>query len=155
MEFVPVNLSDTLDLCVAFRKDAYAVSYGNVDDFSVSGTKAWFEKISQESDAGFFHAAIDNKIVGQIEFRSNLVDDSGIRYGYINLLYLTPEYRGKGLGQKLQSFIFERLKQDNCQYALLMYLPANTQGVAFYRKHGWIDIGAVEARGQLAEIKLV
>ncbi len=155
MEFVPVNLQETIDLCVEFRKDAHIVSYSNLDDFSLIEIGAWFHKLSRESGSGFFHVFIGSKIVGQIEFRSGLLDDCGTRYGYINLLYLKPEYRGKGLGEKLQTFVFAHLRHDNCQYVQLRYLPANLQGVAFYRKHGWIDIEHTDARGQLAEKRLV
>ncbi|MDV6251087.1 GNAT family N-acetyltransferase [Vibrio sp. EA2] len=72
----------------------------------------------------------------------------------INLFYLKPEFRGQGLGSELQDFIFSQLKSAKCQYVQLRYLPANSQGVAFYRKHGWKDVGEMDTRGQLAQKRI-
>ncbi|TON45740.1 GNAT family N-acetyltransferase, partial [Vibrio parahaemolyticus] len=47
MELIPVNIEmdDTLDLCMQFRRDAHAVSFGNDAGFNVDETKAWFTKL--------------------------------------------------------------------------------------------------------------
>ncbi|MGY0616108.1 GNAT family N-acetyltransferase [Vibrio sp. FJH11] len=155
MEFVPVNIEEQLDLCISFRKDAYAVSYGNTDGFSCEETTSWFYRLASFSDAGFFHVVMNGETIGQIEFRKGFLDDDGVKYGYINLLYLKPEFRNNGLGSKLQDFIFSQLKSAKCEYVQLRYLPANSQGITFYRKHGWLDVGEVDTRGQLAQKRLV
>ncbi|MGF1681582.1 GNAT family N-acetyltransferase [Photobacterium minamisatsumaniensis] len=155
MEFVPVNLQKHLGLCIEFRKDAHIVSHGDTVDFSLSDTKAWFDRLSTNSKAGFFHLVNDNQIIGQTEFISGLKDEYDQLYGYINLLYLTPEHRSQGLGNILQNFIFTRFQNHNCEYALLRYWPSNIQGKSFYRKHGWQDVGDIGERGQLALKKLV
>lgn len=151
MEFVPVNIEKQLNLCVAFRKDAYAVSYGNTEGFSSEEATVWFHRLASSSDAGFYHVELNNETIGQIEFRSDLTDEDGVKYGYINLLYLKSEFRGQGLGLELQDFIFSKLKTAKCEYVQLRYVPANIQGVAFYRKHGWTDVGEIDKRGQLAQ----
>ncbi|MFW8630512.1 GNAT family N-acetyltransferase [Vibrio natriegens] len=154
MEFVPVNIEQQLDLCLAFRRDAYAVSYGSLDGFNTEDTTAWFGRLASLPDAGFYHAIKNEETIGQIEFRKDLMDDEGVKYGYINLFYLKPEFRGQGLGSELQDFIFSQLKSAKCQYVQLRYLPANSQGVAFYRKHGWKDVGEMDTRGQLAQKRI-
>jgi len=82
------------------------------------------------------------------------MDEKGKKFGYINLLYLLPEFRNNGLGEKLVDFICTQLKNEQCAYAQLRYIPANLQAVSFYRKHGWADVGELGERGQLAEKRL-
>ncbi|HIF6194372.1 TPA: GNAT family N-acetyltransferase [Vibrio parahaemolyticus] len=156
MEFIPVNIEmdDTLDLCMQFRRDAHAVSFGNDVGFSVDETKAWFTKLSTFDDSGFYHVLKNNEVIGQIEFRNGLMDEQGIKFGYINLLYLLPEFRNNGLGKELVDFICAQFKNEQCAYAQFRYIPANLQAVSFYRKHGWFDVGELGERGQLAEKRL-
>ncbi|EGR7977946.1 GNAT family N-acetyltransferase [Vibrio vulnificus] len=156
MEFVPVNIETegTLDLCVQFRRDAHIVSFGDDTNFNVGETKAWFTKLNTFDNSGFYHVFKNNEVIGQIEFRNGLLDEQGVKFGYINLLYLLPEYRNKGLGSELEDFIFAQFKNERCAYAHLRYIPANLQAVSFYHKHGWTDVGEIGERGQLAEKRL-
>lgn len=153
MEFISVNIEmdDTLDLCIQFRRDAHAVSFGSDASFSIDETKAWFTKLSTFENSGFFYVVKNDEVIGQIEFRNGLMDENGIKFGYINLLYLLPEFRNNGLGKKLVDFICTQFKNEQCDYAQLRYIPANLQAVSFYRKEGWFDVGE---RGQLAEKRL-
>jgi ribosomal protein S18 acetylase RimI-like enzyme len=156
MEFIPVNLetAGTLDLCIEFRRDAHIVSFGDDVNFNIRETIAWFKKLDTLDNSGFYHVFKNNEIIGQIEFRHGLLDDKGRKFGYINLLYLLPEFRNKGIGNKLVDFIFAQFKNDQCAYAQLRYIPANLSAVSFYHKHGWADIGEMKDRGQLAEKRL-
>jgi ribosomal protein S18 acetylase RimI-like enzyme len=63
-----------------------------------------------------------------------LLDDKGTKLGYINLLYLLPEFRNKGIGNTLVDFIFSQFKNDQCAYAQLRYITANLSAVNFYHK---------------------
>lgn len=154
LAFVPVNLEHDLDRCMAFRKDAYAVSYGNLDGFDPKETAAWYARIAANETAGFYHVMLGDEIIGQLEFKGDLDDEQGERFGYINLLYLTEPYRNQGLGAQLLAFIFADFHRHGCCYASLRYAPTNGQGRAFYRKHGWVDVEAPGPRGQLAKREL-
>jgi ribosomal protein S18 acetylase RimI-like enzyme len=155
MEFIPVAIEDTLNLCIQFRRDAHKVSFGSYEGFSVSDTTSWFQRLLSFTDFGFYHVTQDSEIIGQIEYRYALVDEQGEKYGYINLLYLLPDFRGNGLGLKLQEYILAQLKTEHCKYAQLRYIPTNIQAIAFYRKHGWEDVGNLGEHGQLAQKRLV
>jgi GNAT superfamily N-acetyltransferase len=43
-----------------------------------------------------------DKPVGQIEARTKDMDDG--KFGYVNLFYLIPDYRGKGYGRQLEQY---------------------------------------------------
>ena len=156
MDFIPVHIeiTETLDLCMQFRRDAHIISFGSDLMFSAKETKEWFEYLSTSDDCGFYHVIQNDEIIGQIEFRTGLIDEQGNKFGYINLLYLLPELRDNGLGRKLEQFILARLNDKQCNYAQLRYSPTNLQAVSFYRKHGWFDVGEPSDRGQLAQKQL-
>lgn len=149
MEFINVDLDTQLALCLAFRRDAHIISFGNDDNFNTAETTLWFKKLATENSQGFLHILLDGNTIGQLEFKSAILADDGIKRGYIYLLYLLPEFRGKGYGEKLLAYIFSIFKADQCQAANLRYLPHNKAAAGFYKKHGWQKQGVVTDRGQL------
>ena len=156
MEFLPVNLDGSLEMCISFRRDAHIISYGSDDTFDPNSVKKWYKKLSNKLDgAGFYHVVHDGEIVGQLEFVSGLSDSRGELYGYIYLIYLKLDFRNQGLGLELQEFMFSIFKSDSCKYVELRYLPENVQGKQFYKKHGWQDVGQVGSRGQLSVKRLI
>lgn len=154
MELCSVDLSRSMETCVSFRKDAHYISYGSFDGFNASETKAWFETLSQDSSDGFLHVFVEERVVGQLEFKSNILCEDGILRGYICLFYLVPEYRRKGLGTKLHEFVLSKFKQDGCAEANLRYVPGNAVAELFYLKHGWVPEGEAGERGQLMVKKI-
>lgn len=82
-------------------------------------------------------------------YKSKIQQKDGTLMGYINLFYLLPEYRGKGLGGELESYVLSTLINDGCKWAYLRYLPKNIVAGSFYRKQGWLPQGTVNQRGQL------
>lgn len=156
MDFIPVHIEsdEVFNLCMQFRRDAHVISFGSDLSFSADETKAWFEYLSTSDDCGFYHVCKNDEIIGQIEFRTGLLDEQGNKFGYINLLYLLPELRNNGFGRKLEQFILAWFDDKQCTYAQLRYSPTNLQALSFYRKHGWSDVGEPSDRGQLAEKQL-
>ncbi|MDK9757888.1 GNAT family N-acetyltransferase [Vibrio sp. D173a] len=155
MEFIPVDLSRHLGLCIAFRKDAYQVSFGHQNVFDTQEITSWFTSIAEDPQAGFFHVIKDNQIVGQLECRYPVLDEEGRKFGYINLFYLLPEFRNQGLGRQLQDFLLKLFVNHGCGYARLRYIPGNDAGERFYYKNGWRPVGAPGDRGQLMQIDLL
>jgi GNAT superfamily N-acetyltransferase len=97
---------------------------------------------------------LDGKIIGLLEYKSGQKNLEGELTGYINLIYLLPEYRGKKLGLELQNYIFSKFIFDGCSSAYLRYLPKNVGAGNFYKKHGWKPEGLLTERGQLMVKKL-
>lgn len=149
MEFIAVNLATELATCLAFRRDAYVLSYGSDDHFNPSETQQWFEKLATHNPQDFLHICLADKTIGQLEFKSTILGDDGIKRGYLNLLYLLPEFRGKGYGKYLLDFIFSIFKTDGCQEANLRYLPFNHAAAGFYKKNAWQESGPLTEWGQL------
>ncbi len=154
LQLVSIDLDASLETCLSFRQDAHLISFGNTKDLRASELLHWFKKLSKLPDSGFYHLEVNNQIVGQVEYQSQRTDSQGTRYGYIFLLYLVEQSRGKGLGTRALNLVLERLQQDGCCYAQLRYIPANRVAGEFYAKQGWKAVGADNDKGQLLEIAL-
>ncbi len=149
MKFEPVDLIKNLELCIHFRRDAHILSYDSSTDFNIEECIAWFHSLKENNPAGFEHVILNNEIIGQLEFKSGIKEADGSVSGYINLLYLLPEYRRKGYGLKLQEYVLSKFIADKCSVAYLRYLPKNQAAGSFYVKHGWNPEGTPNERGQL------
>ncbi|MGI9278040.1 MAG: GNAT family N-acetyltransferase [Endozoicomonas sp.] len=146
----PVNLKKDLKRCIRFRRDAWQISHGNLEDFCEAETKDWFQFLAEKYPEGFLMILHQDEIIGQLEFRSRIHDSTGEREGYINLFYLVPQWRGKGMGQKIHDYTLKIFSDTGCTRAFLRYIPGNDRAEAFYMKNGWIKEGKSEGkRGQL------
>jgi ribosomal protein S18 acetylase RimI-like enzyme len=87
------------------------------------------------------HVWKEDQIIGQIEMMLWKRDSS---VGYVNLFYLTPEFRGHGFGQQLDRHATHFFKHLGCQSAHLNVSPTNQVAMRFYLKHGWVDLGQRE-----------
>jgi ribosomal protein S18 acetylase RimI-like enzyme len=63
------------------------------------------------------------------------------RRGYVNLFYLIEEMRGASVSGELQDYAMDFMSRHGVQIAQLSVSPTNARALAFYRKHGWRDLG--------------
>lgn len=154
MEFEEVNLDKNLELYLGFRRDTHFLSYGCHSDFSAHECVNWFKSLKENNPTGFKHVLLNDNIIGLLEYKSGIKESNGELTGYINLIYLLPEYRGRNFGVELQSHVLSRFISDGCSFAYLRYLPKNVVAGSFYKKNGWKPKGAPTERGQLMVKKL-
>ena len=55
--------------------------------------------------------------------------------------YIIEEMRGTGVSGELQDYVMNFMGQHGVQVAQLSVSPTNVRAMAFYRKHGWKDLG--------------
>jgi ribosomal protein S18 acetylase RimI-like enzyme len=77
----------------------------------------------------------DDRIIGQLEF-SSISDEPDM--GYVQLIYLFPEYRGTGLAAELQAHIWHQLLSMGCKWAMLSVSRTNLRAINHYRRFGWV-----------------
>lgn len=58
--------------------------------------------------------------------------------GWIGLLFVKPEYRGGGIGQKLLDEMRGYFKSKNCTSIRLLVLSDNKHAISVYEKNGFI-----------------
>ena len=151
----PVDLKRDLPVAISFRKDTHLISFGDTKQFDQAQLIRAFNAFQADFPEFFLHIWFDDKIIGQLEFRSGLTSDKGERYGYINLIYIAAEYRKLGFGQQVHDFMLTKMKNDGCAYACLRYLPLNQTAERFYLRNHWQAEGQVTERGQLMVKQLV
>jgi RimJ/RimL family protein N-acetyltransferase len=139
----PIDLDRDAQSCLAFRRESYVASFGSSDgveeEMGTDGATYLAhlrERIAQvpEGNAHLWHG---DRIVGQTEMRFS--EDP--RAGYVNLFYIVPEFRGRGLGRKLHEHAISVFKGRGKERLRLSVSVQNSGAIAFYRKLGWVTVG--------------
>lgn len=84
------------------------------------------------------HVWSGETVIGQIEMNRFKPDPE---IGYVNLYYLLPGYRNRGLGRHLDEYATDFLRDGGFRVARLSVSPSNRQAMKFYKKNGWRDLG--------------
>lgn len=61
--------------------------------------------------------------------------------GYISNVAVSPEYRRKGLGDRLISALMERAALLKLAFVTLEVRASNTPAIELYKKHGFVPVG--------------
>jgi ribosomal protein S18 acetylase RimI-like enzyme len=144
LRFEPIDLDTAAETAIAFRADSFACSFGSTEYFFEANGKgherylAWLRQRMRSIPGSCVHVWIAATLVGQIE-TDQFKDDQ--ETGYVNLYYLAPDYRNRGLGHRLDEYATAFLRGLGFRRARLNVSPTNRQAVAFYVKNGWRDLG--------------
>jgi len=144
LSFLPIDLSQDFPICLKFRRDAYFCSFGTLLGFEgmVGEQGAYYRQkiLSRQGmdEWAYIHVLLKGEIIGQLELKGYSELN---HFGYIHLIYLRPELRGRGFADQIHSYCVSRLKKMNCRGALLSVGEKNLRALSFYRKHGWQDYG--------------
>lgn len=144
LQFLPVDLASSREICIEYRIDSYFTSFGSRDQFyaenGANGEKyiAWLsEKLSQKPWS-VVHAWEGHEIIGQLELGRYKPDPA---IGYVNLYYLAPHKRGQKLSRYLEDYVTAYMIEDGHHKARLSVSPTNRPALGFYKKMGWKDLG--------------
>lgn len=72
---------------------------------------------------------------------------------FMNLLFLAEDERGKGYGTQLIQFWEEEMRRQQHR-SVMISTRSDKQAQFFYRKHGYVDCGALLLPGEPLEILL-
>lgn len=135
LKFRRIDLTKDRETIISFRKDSYAVSFGNTDGFGDADAYLGRieDRIARFPD-GLMLAEENGKTVGQIELQ--IISSEGREIGYVNLLYLIPAYRGKGVGRQLMEYAERFFRRSGVDEYRLRVAPNNERAVKFYTKCG-------------------
>ena len=137
VEFKEINLERDFELCVEARRDAYFCSFETYDGFAefITGYRERIQERQAQPEWLYLHVWADDKVVGQLECRS-FSDEPDT--GYVQLIYLFPEYRGIGIATELQAHIRHRLLSMGCKWVMLSVSRTNLRAINHYRRFGWV-----------------
>ena len=144
LRFTPIDLDASGETAVVFRADSFVCSFGSAERFYEADGKGherylvWLRQRMQSLPGSCVHVWSGNSLVGQIEMMRFKNDPE---LGYVNLYYLVPAYRSRGLGRYLDRYAAEFLTGLGFRRARLNVSPTNEQAMRFYMKNGWRDLG--------------
>ncbi len=139
--FETIDLAKNGAVACRYREDSFVISFGHADDFHAMGAEtylAWLASRIETHPLGHVHIWVDGAIVGQMEARPL---PKAPDVGYVNLYYLAPDWRGKGLSDAMDAYICDWLKTCGCRVLRLSVSPNNGRALKFYRRRGWVDRG--------------
>jgi len=143
LSFAPIDLDDHAELCIEFRLDSYACSFGTTDKFYVDNTSEqgyldWLRAKIQELPGSCVHLWQGTEIIGQLELERSR---TGPEIGYVSLYYLVREARGSGLSERLDEYVCRFYTKLGLAQARLNVSPSNDRAMRHYEKHRWRNRG--------------
>jgi ribosomal protein S18 acetylase RimI-like enzyme len=144
LRLAPIDLARDAAACIEFRRDSFHASFGTHDgcDAEMGADGAlYLDKLRRriaEVPEGNSHLWHGDRIIGQAEMRLSDEPDKG----YVNLFYLVPEWRHRGLGRLLHDHAMEVFDARRMRAIRLSVSRTNEGAIAFYRRLGWKRVGA-------------
>ncbi|MCM3118001.1 GNAT family N-acetyltransferase [Neobacillus sp. MER 74] len=139
LNFRTIDIEKDKDMIIKFRKDSYVVSFGTEEGFG--DEIAYINRIRERVNKfpnGQVIIEEDNKPIGQMELQ--IQEFSGNEIGYVNLFYLIPEYRSKGLGKELICYAENFFRKSNVSEYHLRVSPDNQRAIRLYTKSGMVMV---------------
>ncbi|MGG4268344.1 GNAT family N-acetyltransferase [Peribacillus simplex] len=139
MIFRTIDTEKDKEIIIKFRKDSYVVSFGSVDGFGDENAylQRMKERVCKFPD-GQVIIEKDQESIGQMELQ--IREYEGTEIGYVNLFYLIPEYRSKGLGKELVRYAENFFRQFNVSEYHLRVSPDNQRAIRLYTNSGMMMI---------------
>lgn len=128
------------EMAIKFRRDSFVCSFGTDKDFGDDQEYLeWVDQLVKKFPNGFVMVRQGDQLIGQLELQIMKYENREI--GYVNLYYLIPEYRGRGLGKQLHQYAINFFTDYQVAEFHLRVSPGNKQAMSFYRKRGMSEIG--------------
>lgn len=146
LRFRTAELERDWQLLAANRRDSFIVSFGpemDLKEAELAKYRGLMEERVRRWPAGTVLAFEGEACVGQLELLAREEEP----FGYVNLIYLTPGYRGRGYAKVLHHYVetyFQSLNRTSMQ---LRVSVTNERAIRFYRKAGWRELYREESLG--------
>src|SRR5688572_20763220 len=111
IEFRQIDPDLSAELCVRFRADSYVCGEGTAERFYAGagpGCRGYLGRLAERNrdlPGSCVHAWLGDQVIGQVELTRDPSDPAA---GKVNLIYLAPEWRGRGLGRLLEAYALDR-----------------------------------------------
>src|SRR3989338_6204728 len=130
----PAKIADYKDIIPLYNGFVGSDRYSKLDNDS-------FEKVLKSKDNFVFVAEDQEKLVGFASFSVRLV----VRYpkpiAELDEIYVSPEYRKKGVGKLLMNKVLKKAKELNCYRLFIESHYDNKIAHNFYEKLGFTNYG--------------
>ena len=143
LQFKPIDLDHQMKVFLDFIRDTHLCSFGSMEGFvdeNGQGEERFVERVRvrlAEEPESCLHVWRGEEIVGQLHL-GRFVDPA---VGYINMFYVSPEWRGTGVALAIEEYACASLQAQGFQSAYLSVAAQNHRAIRFYQKQGWTDLG--------------
>lgn len=127
----------------ACYRDSWMAAHGNLTGFSPEPYYRNAVRHIRQDPGSVIRIYDGDTPAGIIDMDPARYAEEGI--GWISLLYLRPEYRGRGLGIQLLGRVLEHYGQQGRKAVRLNAAEDNERALSFYRKWGFSCVGSSEA----------
>ncbi len=110
--------------------------YEKMEDQVEATSETLRQSIFERREAEVVFVSLDGKDVGFAVFFQNFSTFVGRAGIWLEDLYVLPEYRGKGCGEALFSYLAQLANERGCKRFEWCCLNWNTPSIEFYRAHG-------------------
>jgi len=129
------------------EKEHYLAACGAADGLDGTSLLASAEKSCAQAPGGVLAVWLGDAFVGILQMDWDR--DAEQRAGWIPLLYIAPEYRGRGLGIQLLGQAVSVYRAMGRQYLRLRCSPENDRAEKFFLSHGFYRVRAAGGEGRL------
>ena len=142
--FRPLELPRDSALAVQFSEDAFICSFGSAERFWAEAGRdgeKWVARLGeklQQDPRSAVNAWFSGGIAGQVVLGTS---ETHPDTGHVNLYYLVPTCRGRGLAPQLDAYAAGVLRDQGFRTATLNVSPRNVSAVRFYLRCGWRGLG--------------
>jgi ribosomal protein S18 acetylase RimI-like enzyme len=120
----------------------FFVDAGNGEEYSTFDAAEYLEFAKEKAVAfpeGFLFAEVDGDVIGELVLR--MIPYEGRTIGYVSLVYLKPNYRGKGYSQEMFAHAEKLFREHNLSEYHLRVSVNNDRAICFYEKQGMTTLG--------------
>jgi len=138
----PIDMERDWEMLASFHRDLFEISFGSTQEFSAERYRSLLADRLARWPEGQRLAIAGDEVAGQVELLMRAYE--GRTVGFTSVLYLTPPYRGRGLGEELLRYayhVFLRYGVDECH---LHVTERNARALSFYERHGFARIAPPE-----------
>ena len=140
LAFVAMEMPADAAVAVRFSEDAFVCSFGTAERFWAEAGRdgrKWVTRITEKLDEdprNAVNAWLGGSVAGQVVLGTSDVEANA---GHVNLYYLIPRWRGRGLAPQLNAYAVGVLRDQGFRRATLNVSPNNLPAVRFYLRCGW------------------
>ncbi|MCS6965445.1 MAG: GNAT family N-acetyltransferase [Candidatus Kapabacteria bacterium] len=122
--------------------EAFGSDYDSYQALSLLDKEQQFEALLHYPYNYLLGVFVEGKLVGMAGFSCEHTKPKLRHKGRIWGMYITPEYRGRGLGEQLLRRLLTAAKEDSrCEQALLSVATTNQAAYGLYLKMGFLRYG--------------
>jgi len=139
IEIKPLELDEkTLDILLKFDEDNQRINFPK-DRSNREETVKRIKREYKEEPKGMNLVTYQGEIIGCLFLKTRYNPYRGCYFGDLRSIYLVEEFRDKGIGEVLMSYMEEYFKKKGCKYMFLGTFVGNEKAKGLYKKMGFTE----------------